>query len=262
MLLGGENIEPVPIEDTILESEYIDQVMVVGQDQKFLGALVVPNQEALEKYAAPQEIAWLNKEDLLDNPQTMELISDEIQSRVCAKRGFPRVRAGFPLQAPLEALRDGRGAEREAVGEAPRRHGDLPQGGRRAVREIGRFGPISLSRAFRVRFPHDPFHSPARAVTERQPRARLLGGERNFLFLVPRHFRNEQSFVEQRDALLARRYERATLRSVLEAQNGRFSALPAAMANIARLSDPRCLVVIGGQQAGLFGGPLSLPRRR
>ncbi len=30
----------------------------------------------------------MNKEDLLENPQIIELISDEIQSRVCAKRGF------------------------------------------------------------------------------------------------------------------------------------------------------------------------------
>jgi long-chain acyl-CoA synthetase len=88
VLLGGENVEPVPIEDTILESEYIDQVMVVGQDQKFLGALVVANQEALEKYAAQQEIIYINKADLLENSQIVELIQDEIQSRVCAKRGF------------------------------------------------------------------------------------------------------------------------------------------------------------------------------
>jgi long-chain acyl-CoA synthetase len=88
VLLGGENIEPVPIEDTILESEYIDQVMVVGQDQKFLAALVVANQEALEKYASQKGIAYLTKVDLLENPQIIELISDEIQSRVCAKRGF------------------------------------------------------------------------------------------------------------------------------------------------------------------------------
>ena len=88
VLLGGENIEPAPIEDTILESEYIDQVMVVGQDQKFLAALVVANQEALEKYASQQEIAYLTKVDLLENPQIIELISDEIQSRVCGKRGF------------------------------------------------------------------------------------------------------------------------------------------------------------------------------
>ena len=88
VLLGGENVEPVPIEDTILESDYIDQVMVVGQDQKFLAALVVPNDEALEKYAARQEIGWLEKTDLLENPQIQELIYDEINSRVSAKRGF------------------------------------------------------------------------------------------------------------------------------------------------------------------------------
>jgi long-chain acyl-CoA synthetase len=78
----------MPIEDTILESDYIDQVMVVGQDQKFLGALVVPNEEALEKYAAQQEIAYVSREDLLDNSQILEHISDEINERVNAKRGF------------------------------------------------------------------------------------------------------------------------------------------------------------------------------
>ncbi|MGA2478666.1 MAG: long-chain fatty acid--CoA ligase [Spirochaetia bacterium] len=88
VLLGGENVEPVPIEDTIAESEYIDQVMVVGQDQKFLAAVVVANDEALERYAQEQEISYLGKEDLLENAQIMELISDEINSRVCAKRGF------------------------------------------------------------------------------------------------------------------------------------------------------------------------------
>jgi long-chain acyl-CoA synthetase len=88
VLLGGENVEPVPIEETILESDYIDEVMVVGQDQKFLAALVVPNDEALEEYAARQEIGWLEKNDLLENPQIQELIYDEINSRVSAKRGF------------------------------------------------------------------------------------------------------------------------------------------------------------------------------
>jgi long-chain acyl-CoA synthetase len=88
VLLGGENVEPVPIEDTIVESEYIDQVMVVGQDKKFLAALIVANDEALERYAQHQEISYITKAELLENPQIMELISDEINSRVCAKRGF------------------------------------------------------------------------------------------------------------------------------------------------------------------------------
>jgi long-chain acyl-CoA synthetase len=48
VLSNGENVEPTPIEDTILSSEYVDQVMLVGQDQRSLGALIVPNVEALE----------------------------------------------------------------------------------------------------------------------------------------------------------------------------------------------------------------------
>ena len=88
VLLGGENVEPVPIEDTIRESDFIDQVMVVGQDQKYLAALVVANDEALEQYAARQEIAYISIVDLREDSRILELINDEIQSRVCAKRGF------------------------------------------------------------------------------------------------------------------------------------------------------------------------------
>lgn len=44
VLSNGENIEPNPIEDAILERcSLVDQVMVVGQDERFLGALVVVN---------------------------------------------------------------------------------------------------------------------------------------------------------------------------------------------------------------------------
>lgn len=48
VLIGGENIEPVKIEDTLTSSELIDQVMVCGQDQEYLTALVVPNEESLK----------------------------------------------------------------------------------------------------------------------------------------------------------------------------------------------------------------------
>ncbi|MEB3212507.1 MAG: long-chain fatty acid--CoA ligase [Leptolyngbyaceae bacterium] len=56
VLTNGENIEPQPIEDACARSAYIDQIMLVGQDQKFLGALIVPNLEALEKWADSQQI--------------------------------------------------------------------------------------------------------------------------------------------------------------------------------------------------------------
>lgn len=56
VLTSGENIEPQPIEDACLRSPYIDQIMLVGQDQKVLGALIVPNLEALQKWAAAQNL--------------------------------------------------------------------------------------------------------------------------------------------------------------------------------------------------------------
>lgn len=51
VLTNGENIEPQPIEDACLRSPYIAQIMLVGQDQRSLGALIVPNLEALPKWA-------------------------------------------------------------------------------------------------------------------------------------------------------------------------------------------------------------------
>lgn len=56
VLTNGENIEPQPIEDACLRSPYVDQIMLVGQDQRSLGALIVPNIEALEAWAQSQNL--------------------------------------------------------------------------------------------------------------------------------------------------------------------------------------------------------------
>ncbi|TGL56881.1 AMP-dependent synthetase/ligase [Leptospira jelokensis] len=79
VLLGGENVEPVPIESKILESEWIDQCMVVGQDQKFLSALVYPNMNRFE--TEPKGEFWKDKEIL----QKME---SEIKSKINSQTGF------------------------------------------------------------------------------------------------------------------------------------------------------------------------------
>ncbi len=88
VLLGGENVEPTPIEDTMAESEFIDQTMVVGQDQKFLGALVVPNMESLAHYARENGISFNSNEDLLEDEDIRYLVMEEINGLVSHKRGF------------------------------------------------------------------------------------------------------------------------------------------------------------------------------
>jgi bacillithiol synthase len=74
--------------------------------------------------------------------------------------------------------------------------------------------------------------------------------------LVPRHFREPAALAEQAGLIDTRTYNRRLLCEVLKEQNERFGAGEAAQASLARLEKTAALVAIGGQQAGLFGGPL------
>ncbi|HOF00354.1 MAG TPA: AMP-binding protein [Spirochaetota bacterium] len=88
VLTGGENIEPNPIEDKLLEEPLINQVMVVGQDKKTLGALVVPAREPLEEFAKQNGIAFKDFKDLCKNDKVLEEYSKIIKHRISHHTGF------------------------------------------------------------------------------------------------------------------------------------------------------------------------------
>jgi long-chain acyl-CoA synthetase len=95
VLTNGENIEPQPIEDVCLRSAYIDQIMLVGQDQKVLGALIVPNFEALAQWAATQGASLaLPGEPInagaftLDNSKIQDLFKQELAREVKNRPGY------------------------------------------------------------------------------------------------------------------------------------------------------------------------------
>ena len=54
VLSSGENIEPGPLEEALVSSPLIEQVMLVGQDERQLGALVVPRADAIKAWACSQ----------------------------------------------------------------------------------------------------------------------------------------------------------------------------------------------------------------
>ncbi len=79
VLSNGENIEPQPIEDACARSPYIDQLMLVGQDMRSLGALIVPNVDALQLWVGTQN-ATLNLENAeTEDPNAWTLESKPIQ---------------------------------------------------------------------------------------------------------------------------------------------------------------------------------------
>lgn len=97
VLLGGENVEPQPIEDAISRSDLVDQVMVVGQDQKFLGALIVPNQDKLLELAREMAIEYVDDAELFDNEALRSRIYREVQDRINGKNGFKNFEQVFRI---------------------------------------------------------------------------------------------------------------------------------------------------------------------
>ena len=88
VLRGGENVEPVPIECKLRESPYIQQCMVVGQDQKYLAAIIIPWQQTIMDFAEENAIPIVDYELLLQQPEINELIASEVSDRVSPKTGF------------------------------------------------------------------------------------------------------------------------------------------------------------------------------
>ena len=84
VLLSGENVEPVPIEAKLLESRFIEQCMVVGQDEKNLGALIVPSVEALKAQGfAVDDLTAAGRD-----PRIAEAINADIRRLVSREQGF------------------------------------------------------------------------------------------------------------------------------------------------------------------------------
>ncbi|MGD1702665.1 long-chain fatty acid--CoA ligase [Dapis sp. BLCC M229] len=102
VLTNGENIEPQPIEDACARSQYIDQIMLVGQDQKFLGALIVPNIEAVEDWIAQYNPSQSEPQINWESQEVQELFRQELNREVKNRPGYrPDDRIG-PFRLILE----------------------------------------------------------------------------------------------------------------------------------------------------------------
>ncbi len=88
VLRGGENVEPLPIEMRLKECRFISQCVIVGQDERYLSALIVPAQDEVENYAKQNSISFTSYSELLNNAEIQKLFDTEIQGLVNSKSGF------------------------------------------------------------------------------------------------------------------------------------------------------------------------------
>lgn len=89
VLASGENIDPTRIENAISMFPFIQDAVLVGQDKKGLGALLIPNIDELREYAR-QKFSDLKEEGegLLTNSHVLEHIRREMNRLLHPRQGF------------------------------------------------------------------------------------------------------------------------------------------------------------------------------
>lgn len=77
---GGKYVAPQPIENKMKESPFVEQIMIIGAEEKFVGALIVPSLPNLKEWMRSQDIPFTTNEDAVHNPKVRGLYKELIES--------------------------------------------------------------------------------------------------------------------------------------------------------------------------------------
>lgn len=92
VMSNGKNVAPQPIEQLIQSSPYVEQCVVLGDNKKFIAALIVPTYANLKDWCNQNSIAH-DPDALSTNPKLVEFLQGEV-NRLCADlSGYERVKA-------------------------------------------------------------------------------------------------------------------------------------------------------------------------
>jgi long-chain acyl-CoA synthetase len=98
---NGKYIAPQMIETRIGEDKYIDQVAVIGDERKFVSALIVPNYDALKTYAGKQNIAYNSIEELIESSEIHDFISGRIELLQAQFTSYEKIKRFALLPQPF-----------------------------------------------------------------------------------------------------------------------------------------------------------------
>ncbi|MCS6990266.1 MAG: long-chain fatty acid--CoA ligase [Chitinophagales bacterium] len=65
---GGKLIAPLPIENHFKQSPFIEQFLLVGDNRKFISALIVPSFANLKKWCEQNQVEWTTAEEMVKHP--------------------------------------------------------------------------------------------------------------------------------------------------------------------------------------------------
>jgi long-chain acyl-CoA synthetase len=99
---NGKYIAPQAIEATMCGDAYIEQIAVIGDERKFVSALIVPSYELLTKYAEEKNISFTNTEDLVHNPNIIRLMEARVEKHQKTLAPFEKIKRFILLPEPFK----------------------------------------------------------------------------------------------------------------------------------------------------------------
>jgi long-chain acyl-CoA synthetase len=77
---GGKYVAPQPIENKLKESSLVEQVMVVGAERKFVGALIVPSMHNLREWMRHNGLQFVSPEQAIREPKVLALYRELVEA--------------------------------------------------------------------------------------------------------------------------------------------------------------------------------------
>ncbi|MBI3649997.1 MAG: long-chain fatty acid--CoA ligase [Acidobacteria bacterium] len=89
---GGKYVAPQPLESLIKSSRFVSQVVVIGNNRKFVAALIVPNLELVKSYAEMKGIRYGSDDELLSNAKIIDLLQRQIDKFTQETAKYERIK--------------------------------------------------------------------------------------------------------------------------------------------------------------------------
>lgn len=98
---NGKYIAPQAVEAKLLVDKYIEQIVVVADERKFVSALIVPSYALLEEYARDNGIIFANSKELCHNVKVVKMIAERIETLQQGLAGYEQVKRFTLLANPF-----------------------------------------------------------------------------------------------------------------------------------------------------------------
>jgi long-chain acyl-CoA synthetase len=100
---GGKMVAPQNLENALKKEPLVADCVVIGDRRKYVTALIVPNFEKLEAFARKNSIPFVNREDLVRQPQIVDLVWQPVQALNQTLAPFEQLKKITLLPEPFTA---------------------------------------------------------------------------------------------------------------------------------------------------------------